>query len=92
MTSPRPLIALAIALSLTMPALAQAPARTHDIELDDYFSLAIITSCVLSPDGTRVAYTEMRWEKENDARNTDLWIAWNKNLRKTPNLSLASRT
>ena len=28
----------------------------------------------MSPDGQHIAYTELRWEKENDGRNTDLWV------------------
>ncbi len=60
---------------LILPSLVagQAPERNHDIELEDYFGLAFITSIEPSPDGRFVAYTEMRWEPENDARNTDLW-------------------
>ncbi len=45
----------------------QATERTHDIEPDDYFGLGGITSCALSPDGSRVAYVESRWDKETTA-------------------------
>ena len=48
--------------------------RDHDITSDDYFSLAIITGCTMSPDGKYVAYTEMRWEPPAEHRNTDLWV------------------
>ncbi len=60
------------ALLLAVPlALAQP---THDITLDDYFTLATPTSAVISPDGAHVAYTEMRWDESLDRRNTDLWV------------------
>lgn len=66
------MIAKAAALLLVAPlALAQP---THDITLDDYFTLATPTSVVISPDGAHVAYTEMRWDKDLDRRNTDLWV------------------
>jgi dipeptidyl aminopeptidase/acylaminoacyl peptidase len=51
-----------------------APARTHDITVEDYFTQAYINNCVLSPDGRYVAYTEMRWEPPAEGRNTDLWV------------------
>ncbi len=54
---------------------AQAPARTHAITVDDYFTLAAITQIAVSPDGKHVAYTEGRWEKADDSRKTDLWVA-----------------
>lgn len=54
---------------------AEAPVRDHRITLEDYFTQSYITACVLSPDGSRVAYTEMRWDEDEDARNTDLWVA-----------------
>jgi len=56
-------------------ARADPPVRRHDITVDDYFSLAVITGCVVSPDGKHIAYTEQRWEPPNEKRNTDIWIA-----------------
>jgi dipeptidyl aminopeptidase/acylaminoacyl peptidase len=61
-------------LVLAGVAVAEPPPRDHDIVLEDYFDLAFITSCAMAPDGSRIAYTEMRWEPERDARNTDLWV------------------
>lgn len=60
-------------VSLPQGTLAQ-PERTHEIGPDDYFTIAYATSAVLSPRNTHVAYTEMRWDKEEDKRNTDLWV------------------
>ena len=49
-------------IGLALPALAaDPPARTHDIEVEDYFTLAGITGCAISPDGRYPAYTELRW-------------------------------
>lgn len=55
-------------------AWAEPPARTHDIQADDYFSIAVIADCAVSPDGERVAYTELRWDEELDGRNADIWV------------------
>ncbi|MBK6767341.1 MAG: S9 family peptidase [bacterium] len=44
------------------------------ITLDDYFTQAYIASSAISPDGKFVAYTEMRWEKDEETRNHDLWV------------------
>lgn len=48
--------------------------RTHDIQLEDYFSLSNISGCAISPDGMHVAYTEVRWQGEDERTNTDLWV------------------
>ncbi len=53
---------------------AEPPVRDHDIVPEDYFSLATVGACEVSPDGQYVAYTEMRWDKEADKRNIDLWV------------------
>jgi Tol biopolymer transport system component len=61
---------------LVAPARAEAPKRDHDITVDDYFTLATILECSLSPDGLRVAYTEGRWDKSANDRKADLWVAY----------------
>ena len=64
-----------IALCLSMgSAAADTPVRDHDIVPADYFTINFATSCVLSPDARHVAYTEMRWDIEENKRNTDLWV------------------
>lgn len=60
-------------LLLPFPAFAQ-PARTHDITIDDYETLAMIRELAVSPDGKFVAYTEARWDKSDDLQKTDLWV------------------
>lgn len=55
-------------------ALAGESARDHDITSDDYFTIGVITNCVMSPDGKYAAYTESRWEPPNEKRNMDLWV------------------
>jgi dipeptidyl aminopeptidase/acylaminoacyl peptidase len=55
-------------------ALPAEPARTHDIELQDYFSIAVINALAVSPDGKHAAYIEQRWEGEDEKRNADLWV------------------
>ncbi len=53
---------------------ADKPVRDHDITVDDYASVAIITGCVLAPDGQRVAYTDLRWDEATDRRALDIWV------------------
>src|SRR5262249_122757 len=70
--------AIAFALLVLGPTLTAAqeaaPQRTHDITLDDYFTQADLFSCVISPDGAFVAYTEGRWQKSTDDRKAELWV------------------
>ncbi len=53
---------------------AGEPVRDHDIVPEDYFTIGVITSLAVSPDGNHIAYTEMRWEPPEERRNTDLWV------------------
>ena len=53
---------------------ADKPVRDHDIEPDDYFTIGTVIACALSPDGGRIAYTEMRWGDMKERRTTDLWV------------------
>ena len=57
-------------------ALAVMPAakKTHDITIDDYFTLAAVSELAVSPDGRQVAYTESRWQKPDQERQTSIWI------------------
>jgi dipeptidyl aminopeptidase/acylaminoacyl peptidase len=55
-------------------ARADAPRRTHDITVDDYFTQADLFQSKVSPDGKYVAYVEGRWQKETDDRKSDLWV------------------
>jgi Tol biopolymer transport system component len=63
-----------MACAIAASAAADSPARTHRIVPEDYFSIANITTLAVSPDGSRVAYTEMRWEPPEETRNSDLWV------------------
>jgi dipeptidyl aminopeptidase/acylaminoacyl peptidase len=65
-------VLLATIALTSLPAIAAD--RTHDIEPDDYFTLGVLSNCVMSPDGSRIAYTESRWDKEADQRNRDIWV------------------
>lgn len=64
---------LLILLSAPLSRAADPP-RDHDITLDDYFTIGVITDAVLSPDGQFVAYVESRWEPPAETRNADLWV------------------
>jgi dipeptidyl aminopeptidase/acylaminoacyl peptidase len=54
-------------------AVAGAGERAHQIEAEDYFSIAGITGIALSPDGTFAAWSESRWDVDADGRKTELW-------------------
>ncbi len=67
---------LIVVLILVAPALcAGEQARTHEITLDDYFTLAFIAEQAMSPDGNSVAYAEGRWQSTTNDRKADLWVA-----------------
>jgi acylaminoacyl-peptidase len=55
-------------------ARADAPVRDHEIEPEDYFTLATIGSFDLSADGAKVALVESRWDQEADRRTSELWL------------------
>ena len=61
-------------LAMTQAGWAAETIRHHDLEAVDYFSIAEISAPALSPDGTRVAWIESRWEKALDRKNNDLWV------------------
>ncbi len=48
--------------------------RDHDIVPEDYFDIASIFACVVSPDGTHAAYVESRWGEGEEGRKNDLWV------------------
>ena len=57
-----------------LSGIAQEPVRSHDIGIDDYFTLGTVSALAVSPDGSTVAYIEQRWEGADETRNADLWI------------------
>ncbi len=63
------LVAAAFTLTPTM-----AGERTHEITLDDYLSVYLLTDVVTSPDGKHVVFTELRWGDHDRPRQTDLWV------------------
>lgn len=62
------------AVSLHASARSEPVVRDHEITVEDYFTLAVLGDCTISPDGRYVAYTDQRWEPPQDKRNTDLWV------------------
>lgn len=68
-------VALVALLVLLSPAwAAEPPERTHDITVDDYLTVHLITDCAVSADGKQVAYTELRWADRDEPRATHLWV------------------
>src|SRR5579883_644763 len=72
-TSPMHSRLLALLLLLITPPLALGQ-RNHDITPDDYVTVAMITELAMSPNGSRVAYCDSRWDKADDKRKSDLWV------------------
>ena len=70
----KPALFLLAAVLFVGSAYADSPVRDHEIVAEDYFSINFATSSVLSPDASRLAYTELRWDEEEDKRNTDIWV------------------
>jgi len=62
-----------IILSIIASA-ADDPVRDHDIVAEDYFDIATIFDCVLSPDGRYAAWLDSRWGRGKEGRNNDLWV------------------
>ena len=67
-------VATTFVLVLPVVVLADPPVRDHDITVDDYPSVAIIYGCAASPDGTHVAYMDVRWDQTSDRRAADIWV------------------
>ena len=61
-------------VAITSAVCGGEPVRDHDIVPEDYFDIGVITGLAVSPDGRHIAYTESRWDRAEDGRNTDLWI------------------
>jgi dipeptidyl aminopeptidase/acylaminoacyl peptidase len=67
-------IVFAAVVLIVSASRAQAPQRTHDITVEDYFTLNLLTDCATAPDGSSVAYTELRWGQRDESRATHLWL------------------
>lgn len=71
-------LGLWVALTAAMATLTRAAGTTdrdHSIDVEDYFTIGVISQCALSTDGARVAYVEQRWEPPKEKRNQDIWVA-----------------
>ena len=67
------LTALFILVLVAVPASAQP--RTHDVTIDDYFTLATVTQFAVAPDGEHVAYCDARWHQSTDDRKAERLLA-----------------
>ncbi len=74
-----PLILLLVLVS----AQAAADAPTHDIQIDDYFTLAHAYDAQVSPDGATIAYVDLRWDADTKKRNSEVWVVDQKSERTT---------
>jgi dipeptidyl aminopeptidase/acylaminoacyl peptidase len=70
---PRTLRLIAIIL-FGVPVLSVlADDSLHTVTVDDHFTLAYVTSVVISPSGETVAYVESRWNENSKERKSDIW-------------------
>ena len=56
------------------PAGGDAKPAKHQVGVDDYFSLGLLGAVAISDDGTKVAYTEGRWQESTNDRKSDIWL------------------
>ena len=68
---------------LNSKTFGQDDVRTHDVTVDDYFTLAHINESAISPDGKFVAYAEARWNQATGDHKADLWVVATKSGRPT---------
>src|SRR5687768_17445534 len=68
---------------------AEDSKRTHEITVDDYFTLDVILQQQISPNGAHVAYTLARWDKSTNGRRTGLWTV-NTRTKKRRRLTFSS--
>lgn len=66
--------ALLSVLVLAVTAAGSERPRTHDITVDDYLTLYLLTDAVTAPDGRHVAFTELRWGEPDEPRQTEIWV------------------
>lgn len=78
-------LAVIIAVMALTPLVGRAepPLRTHDITVEDYFTINLIADCAASPYGKYVAYTELHWGNPDESRSTDLWVVETATQRRT---------
>lgn len=48
--------------------------NTRPITAEDLYSINLISDCQISPDGTHIAYTIQRVDKETEKKYTNIWI------------------
>jgi dipeptidyl aminopeptidase/acylaminoacyl peptidase len=56
------------------PEVADAQVRDHGVEPEDYFSIVTVAQCAVSPDGSRIAYTQVSWGEPKEKRAAELWV------------------
>lgn len=66
--------ALPLLVLVVLAGRTAAQERTHDITVDDYFTLNTVTELAVSPDGKNVAYCLATWKEATNDRKTDLWV------------------
>jgi acylaminoacyl-peptidase len=65
---------LTLCLMVIWVSAAAAAVRDHNIEAEDYFGITVLGNLSVSPDGSKVAYSESRWGTGKEGRSTDLWV------------------
>ena len=65
---------LSIILLLVVPVLAVDKPATHAITFDEFINLKRVSDMQLSPDGKMIAYVVTVNNKEENTRNSDIWL------------------
>ena len=67
-----------VLLILLSVSFAGAVERTHNIVPEDYFTQIFISDIAASPDGSKTAFVDYRWDEESDGRFRDVYVVDNK--------------
>jgi len=71
------LLLSSLAFATISPVIAQAPAGSHPMTLEDVFGVKDVGNPEVSPDGKWVLYTVSSMDLKKDNRTTDLWmVSW----------------
>jgi len=69
---PYPVVALVFAIAFASPCPAFAK---EAMKAEDIYSLSMVTSPVVAPDGKRVLFNRATFDRAQDRRNGELWLA-----------------
>lgn len=69
------MLVAALLAAAAVPAVAAAPAATQAFQPADIYDLSMVVYPAVSPDGTRVVFTRVTFDRTLDRRMGELWLA-----------------